>query len=372
MLLLIGVLCVVLLTIMFFIVPLSWLVAAISVAALAMTSLIFGFERPRWREKNTILINIIVICLVWLIVQFLSAFVFALAKQNHPSNYLLLRFLPAIVTLISSEMIRSNLICKSGRNKIIILISTLFVTLIGGLFLMSEWSFLNNLRFTQFLFINLIPWLFSSAFLSFLVYKTGWQPAVAYRALTELPIMLLPIYTDFGNFAFSVVKLIFPIICYILIYRITLERQKPVAYKYHSKLLRITGLSITVILTVALIMLFSGLFKYYPLAIASGSMSPSIKIGDLVIVEKLSSPQIITLKAGDTIVFSKSDRKVLHRIVSVSVDHLHGTTFITKGDANNAPDPWVVEESEVIGTSNFKLSFIGYPTLWVNQQLGRE
>lgn len=41
----------------------------------------------------------------------------------------------------------------------------------------------------------------------------------------------------------------------------------------------------------------------------------------------------------------------------------------TKGDNNNANDPWVITEDDMIGTVSFMIPYIGYPSVWVNELL---
>ena len=40
--------------------------------------------------------------------------------------------------------------------------------------------------------------------------------------------------------------------------------------------------------------------------------------------------------------------------------------FKTQGDANNAPDAYKVEQSEVLGVVKRRIKYVVYPTLWFN------
>ena len=62
--------------------------------------------------------------------------------------------------------------------------------------------------------------------------------------------------------------------------------------------------------------------------VLSGSMEPSISVGDLLIVSKQESYEV-----GDVIVFQDGKIAVTHRIVSISENEV-----ITRGDANNTDD----------------------------------
>ena len=40
-----------------------------------------------------------------------------------------------------------------------------------------------------------------------------------------------------------------------------------------------------------------------------------------------------------------------------------------KGDHNESPDGYLIETSEVIGTVKFKIRYIGYPTVALNEKI---
>lgn len=69
--------------------------------------------------------------------------------------------------------------------------------------------------------------------------------------------------------------------------------------------------------------------------VLTGSMAPGIPVGTLVAVTPVSSVHV-----GEVIMFSPpgASRPVLHRVVSAS-----SAGVWTKGDANPAADPWVLD-----------------------------
>ena len=68
--------------------------------------------------------------------------------------------------------------------------------------------------------------------------------------------------------------------------------------------------------------------------VLSGSMRPTLSPGDLAMTEGVPTS---SLRVGDVIVFVPPNEAspVIHRIAS-----LDGDVVTTKGDANDAPDPW--------------------------------
>jgi len=97
----------------------------------------------------------------------------------------------------------------------------------------------------------------------------------------------------------------------------------------------------------------TGNFKV--LTVLSGSMEPTIKTGAVVVVKPLND-----YKIGDIITFGTPGKTpTTHRIYDITV--VGGKPiYITKGDANNAPDQKTVNKSEIIGKVLFKVPFLGY------------
>ena len=117
---------------------------------------------------------------------------------------------------------------------------------------------------------------------------------------------------------------------------------------------------ITFIGAIALLLIFS-IFpitgNYKIMVVQSGSMEPAIKMGSIVAVKPSENYNI-----GDVITFgpyTKTKAPTTHRIYDIKV--IEGKPiYITKGDANNAPDAREVRQREVIGKVLFNLPYLGY------------
>ena len=55
-----------------------------------------------------------------------------------------------------------------------------------------------------------------------------------------------------------------------------------------------------------------------------------------------------------------NDAFVTHRVEDI-VDN----KYVTKGDANKDIDVGFILENDILGIVEFKISYIGYPTLWI-------
>jgi len=95
----------------------------------------------------------------------------------------------------------------------------------------------------------------------------------------------------------------------------------------------------------------------------TGSMEPAIPVGGLVVIKSVN-PE--TLREGDIICFQLSEStSVTHRIINVTDEG-----FITKGDANEDPDQWIVKKENVIGKAILTVPFIGYIGYFVRTPTG--
>jgi len=93
--------------------------------------------------------------------------------------------------------------------------------------------------------------------------------------------------------------------------------------------------------------------NYMVLLVASGSMIPTLNLGDFLLVQQgLDIDDVVAeYDTGDIIVFNKPnnpDDLIVHRAVNISESG--GTPYIiTKGDNNPSSDPWRVYDSNLVG-----------------------
>lgn len=99
------------------------------------------------------------------------------------------------------------------------------------------------------------------------------------------------------------------------------------------------------------------IFGYRAYIVLTGSMEPSINIGDVVIIKKSEKDKI---QVGSIITFKADGQEttVTHRIVEILEDNGQ-PIYITKGDHNNANDPDLVKYENIQGIMLFKVGKIG-------------
>ena len=85
-----------------------------------------------------------------------------------------------------------------------------------------------------------------------------------------------------------------------------------------------------------------GLIGWETYCVMSGSMQPTLAIGSLAYIETGIDADSVAI--GDAIAFRNSGNVVVHRVVGIE-----GDAFATQGDANESPDPALVQPNQLIG-----------------------
>jgi len=123
-------------------------------------------------------------------------------------------------------------------------------------------------------------------------------------------------------------------------------------------------LSWMVIAITALILLWgsTGLLGFQPSIIASGSMTPTLDVGDIAITVPTSPENI---KVGDIIQYWRSGEPAptIHRVIEIN--RAGGVTYIvTKGDANTAPDE-PIAATRALGKVVFVIPKLGWISIYL-------
>lgn len=90
---------------------------------------------------------------------------------------------------------------------------------------------------------------------------------------------------------------------------------------------------------------------YKLFTVSSGSMEPTLKIGDIIIVKDYAKESI---KVNDIITFKENENFITHRIIEIDKGK-----YKTKGDNNNSADVRLIDYSEIQGRLVGKIPKIG-------------
>lgn len=311
--------------------------------------------------------SLLIALIIYIIIYFLLGLLFGFERTPYSKElFSIVKNLWSFVgVLFFQEFIREALVKNEKKKKInFILIIILFVLL--NISFKNFSSHFTDLQ-TAFVYIStvLIPAVLESAILTYLVYIGGAKFSIMYRAFVATPPFIVPIIPDLDWFGTALVGVVLPLGVYVYLNYVHINRTERLSKRERRKYNPMVY--VPVFAFIALLAGFViGLFKYQPIAVISGSMSPTFNRGDAVVIKKLSNEEKNNLEVGDVIQFVSGTKYVVHRIVDVTNDDYGNKLFITKGDHNNTIDADKVHLENVKGKVTFVVPFIGYPSVWLS------
>ena len=260
--------------------------------------------------------------------------------------------------LIGMELSRAWLINRLGKRHTFLALA--FVGLLFTLLsipLTQIAGFTPTLESITFLNSTLLPSLAENLLATFLALLAGPLAAIAYRGMLNAFWWFCPILPDLPWAFKGLIGTVAPIIGMVVVnsfYSTQLGRSKT---RKRAKEGFPVGWIITAIVAVVIIWFVVGLFPFHPALVGSGSMRPTMDVGDVVIVAKAPADVI---KEGDIIQFRQAEKvTVMHRVVEIQETE-GAKFFITKGDAIGQPDKDPVIPENVVGKVVFTIRNIGW------------
>lgn len=329
--------------------------------------LLLGFEKDNKKDyRNCLLIMMICVLAYYIFIYIFGLFTgFLISGYSLKLSSLITNIFPVILFQGCKEMLRYEINTKGERKKSIILLSVIIFVLADIYSIIYLYDIGNLADLFEIVELYLLPFIAENILMTYTSLKAGYKANIVYELVMKLPVYIIPIVPDLGDYLDVVFRLLFP--CLLLYYLIKDAKAFKVRgfekTKQESKLSKIS-FGATVCLLAVVIYLTSGLFTYYAITIGSESMQPKLDKGDITIVKKTKDYE--SIKVGDILVYEKENRVVVHRVTSV--DNEYGRyVYTTKGDANNAKDGYFIYQEEVIGIVKFKIKYLGYPTIWLNE-----
>lgn len=328
---------------------------------------IFYFEKDKHRHLKSTMVNMLIYLIIFFIVYYLFGILIGFAKvDNYYSWYGLKKFIiPIVLTIILKEYLRYEILCKSEGNKGLVIFSNIIFVIID----ISSALVVSTISYNSIfllLALTILPSISNNILCSYLAYKVGYKVNIIYLLIITLYQYLVPIVPNPSEYLKSLIDFILPIILlskFINYFNLEDDRQVDRDYKKVS----FSSLTFPLILTIIFVYFVSGYFTYYAVTIASGSMYPKIKVGDIVII-KQKNYDYKKIKKGDIIAYKYHNLIIVHRVIrTVNKDNKY--YFYTKGDANEKEDDLTIESSDIVGIVKFKIIKLGLPTIWLNESL---
>jgi signal peptidase I len=285
---------------------------------------------------------------------------FGKSPYSHSIKGIILNMLFVGSALIARELIRSYIVnsLTKSENYVIFIVISLFMAVTN----ISINSFLS-LKGTQGIIIfaakTFAPEFSKNLLATYLVFLGGWVPAAVYLGIIEAANWLSPILPNLKWITTGVIGVLCPMFSFMWLQNMDVLGAIKKGFKAREKE-DIFGWIATVAISIGVIWFALGVFPIYPSVVATGSMEPMIKPGDVILVKK--NIDKVALKEGDIIQFRSENILISHRIIE-NVEENGEKGYRTKGDNNSVQDGELVMPEQVKGVVVKVVPKVGWPTL---------
>ena len=356
----------------------AYLFPSICWVILASVALKFcGFERIRsWFNKRVFFMAALVG--VFQIVALIDVGLvtgFGRSPQTFTLRGLLATSIYAFSPLLGMELSRGYLLKTIGKKRpvltlglVTLLYSFITISIIGLTTILTS---NDPLLISDFIGSRFLPTVTENLLASYLALIAGPIASLAYRAPLTAFEWFFPILPDLTWGFESLINVMAPTIGFVVISQAApAELLKKIGIPTETKRPRIfseakkpsaKGWTIISVLCVLLVWASTGLLGFYPTIIASGSMKPTMEVGDIAISVSVDPS---TIHAEDIIQYWQEEEMIIHRVTDI---RLEGGTrlFQTKGDANREPDTELVNPTQIRGKLILTIPKLGWISIHI-------
>ena len=334
--------------------------AAFMIILLSMSILFLGYRKILNSELKN---KFIVLVVAFVFLYFVGTYGLGLALGFLSNSYSLRPYsifnntFSVAIIICATEIFRYVFISANRDKKAEIVLLTFLLTLFEINLYITYRSFLDLNTTFKFIVLTILPISMRNIMCSYLTYYAGYVPSLIYRLIIGLYFYIVPIQPDLGDYLISIITLGLPFIIVMYASRIIYNYKRIKEHEFGKKIVKLSDIPILVAISATACLIF-GVGPFKLIGIETGSMTPNIKIGDAVVIEK--KVNLDKLQEGDIVAYLDDKNKVIvHRIIKVNSDN----TFITKGDFNNTADSNYVKREQIKGKVKFKIPYIAYPAI---------
>ena len=341
--------------------PLMWILLCAVAVFLSRDSSI----RVKGEQDKTQ--SLLIALIIYIIIYFLLGLLFGFQKTIYAKDiFSVIKNLWSFAGIIFfQEFIREALIKNEKKS----IINYIFMTLLFAIINLSYddigSNYLNIKDGFTYTSAILIPTILESALCTYLVYIGGRKFSIVYRLFVTVPPYVVPIIPSLDWFGQALVGVILPLTVYVYMNYVHVNKVERLSKREKNKYNPVVYVPVFVLIAM-LAGFVMGVFKYQPIAILSGSMSPTFNRGDAVVINKLTEEEKEKLEKGDIVQYISGSKYVVHRIIEITNDENGNKLFVTKGDHNNTKDADPVAVKDVKGKVSFVIPYIGYPSVWLS------
>lgn len=333
-----------------------------------ITFLVIGFQKNKSILEKDVIESIFIYILIYYFITYILGLFFGFVRNTYSLSLINIfkNTLPVILLIITQEVFRYIVNTRfKDRNKLLICSCISFI-IISNTLTFSDLICTSSgiTRWVEQLGLYVLPSVLTNVFVTYLSTKIGYKSSIIYRLLIEIPLYIIPIFPNFGNYIESVLRVSLPVIFIIWLYKYLEKRKKLDIIIVGKNIPKIIMRLCAFAFCIVIVYFVSGIFRYKAVVIASGSMEPKVKIGDVLIIDKAGKEK--SMNVGDVLAYDSKGKIICHRIVRI-IPSGKNLYYETKGDANKAPDQILVSKEDIIGVIKVKIGYIGYPSVLLNR-----
>ena len=331
-------------------------------ATLGVLYILIGVDFSRKSNDLLIIRNILIYVLTYYLVIYLAGLFIGFNKAiySYSISNLTINIIPSILTIIAVEIIRGELIYKTNKSKLIVVLSCLVFVLFDISIDFAAYDLTIQDNIYMFFGLLVLPSIAKNILMSIIHLKTDKIPSMVYRLLMETIVFLLPIEPSTGPYIKSVLLILLPILIGLML--LNTDKKVQTAPKTNKKNKRVTFILIAALIVIVLVN--SGLVKYQSLVIGSNSMKDYIEKGDVILIEQTDDPS--KFKIGDIMAFHYDNKIIVHRII-IKENRDGRIYYKTKGDNNEKEDAIFISRDMVKGKVLGRIKYIGLPSVWLSE-----
>lgn len=330
-------------------------------------------SRPKspLKMRENIILWAFIFSVIFIMVYIAAGFIDGFGKSPYsrtPSGMLLNLF--TIGTMLAGrEGIRgyvvNNMMKKERFFSFVVL--SLIITLLN--FPVTKYSNLKDgEEIVKFIAESFAPEFSHNLLATYLAFLGGWPPALVYMGTLQAFLWFSPVLPNLEWITTALVGIMCPVFSLSVIQNFYMKETRSFKKAATDKE-GTAGWIITSIAAIGIIWFSVGVFPVYPSVIATGSMEPMIKPGDMILLEKITAEEDLQqLEVGDIIQFRRDNILISHRIMQIVNDENNNLRYRTKGDNNNTFDSFLVKPEDIKGKILYVIPKVGWVTLLIKKK----
>lgn len=334
----------------------------------------FVWSMPQIRPKGLLKLRgfvyqwAFILAIMYIVISVFAGLIDGLGKSpySHSLTGILTNLAYVGSALVGREFIRSYLVNSFTKKENYLVFISIALLMTFTNISINKYLDIKGLSDGVKLLAELIGPEFShNLFAVYLVYLGGPLASIIYLGMIQGFHWLSPILPNLKWITTALIGILLPTFFMMTLQTIYYTASKQIKIRDKDEESPMSWI-ITSVLSIGIIWFAVGVFPIYPSVIATGSMEPLIKPGDVILVKKIVDMESIEkLKINDVIQFKRDSILISHRIIEIYNDEEDGLGFKTKGDNNSSADTDIVKPEDVKGTIVYTVPKVGWPTLLI-------